>query len=59
MAKGIKPKPPKPKKCKCFPKKLIPHNSLQTACSPKCVIQLDNQLTGQSKAPGERESCDV
>lgn len=45
MAKGIKPKPPKPKKCKCCPEKFIPRNSLQTVCSPKCAIQLANQLT--------------
>lgn len=49
MAKGIKPKPPKPKKCKCCPEKFIPRNSLQTVCSPKCAIQLANQLSERKK----------
>lgn len=49
MAKGIKPKPPKPRKCKCCPDKFIPRNSLQTVCSPKCAIQLANQLTERKK----------
>lgn len=49
MAKAIKPKPPKPKKCKCCPEKFIPRNSLQTVCSPKCAIQLANQLSERKK----------
>lgn len=55
MAKGIKPKPPKPKKCKCCPEKFIPRNSLQTVCSPKCAIQLANQLTERKQKRLEKE----
>lgn len=43
MAKGIKP--PKPRKCKCCPEKFTPRNTLQTVCSPKCAIELANQLS--------------
>jgi len=45
MAKGITPKPPKLKKCRVCPEKFTPRNSLQTVCSPKCAIQLANQLS--------------
>lgn len=55
MAKGIKPKPPKPKKCKCCPEKFIPRNSLQTVCSPKCAIQLANQLTERKQKRQAKE----
>lgn len=55
MAKGIKPKPPKPKKCKCCPEKFIPRNSLQTVCSPKCAIQLANQLSERKQKRQEKE----
>ncbi|WP_342753760.1 recombination protein NinG [Pantoea sp. MBD-2R] len=43
MAKGIKPKPPKPRKCKCCPTRFTPRNSLHTTCSVKCAIQLASQ----------------
>jgi len=49
MVKGIKPKPPKPKKCKCCPEKFIPRNSLQTVCSPKCAIQLATLLSERKR----------
>lgn len=52
MAKGIKP--PKPKKCKCCPEKFIPRNTLQTVCSPKCAIQLANQLSDRKKKRQEK-----
>lgn len=55
MAKGIKPKPPKPKKCKCCPEKFIPRNSLQTVCSPKCAIQFANQLTERKQKRQAKE----
>ena len=55
MAKGIKPKPPKPKKCKCCPEKFIPRNSLQTVCSPKCAIQLATQLTERKQKRQAKE----
>jgi len=55
MAKGIKPKPPKPKKCKCCPDKFIPRNSLQTVCSPKCAIQLANQITERKQKRQAKE----
>jgi hypothetical protein len=55
MAKGITPKPPKPKKCKCCPEKFIPRNSLQTVCSPKCAIQLANQLSERKQKRLEKE----
>lgn len=53
MAKGIKP--PKPKKCKCCPEKFIPRNSLQTVCSPKCAIQLANQISERKQKRLEKE----
>lgn len=53
MAKGIKL--PKPKKCKCCPEKFIPRNSLQTVCSPKCAIQLANQLSERKQKRLEKE----
>lgn len=53
MAKGTKP--PKPKKCKCCPEKFIPRNSLQTVCSPKCAIQLANQLSERKQKRLEKE----
>ncbi|AXH43513.1 recombination endonuclease [Erwinia phage vB_EhrS_49] len=50
MATVIKPpKKPKPKKCKCCPTKFTPRNSLQTVCSPKCAIQLANQLSDRKQ----------
>jgi len=55
MVKAIKPKPPKPKKCKCCPEKFIPRNSLQTVCSPKCAIQLANQLSERKQKRLEKE----
>jgi len=53
MAKGIKP--PKPKKCKCCPEKFTPRNSLQTVCSPKCAIELANQLSERKQKRQEKE----
>jgi hypothetical protein len=53
MAKGIKP--PKPKKCKICPEKFIPRNSLQTVCSPKCAIQLANQMSERKQKRLEKE----
>jgi len=55
MATGKQPKPPKPKKCKCCPERFIPRNSLQTVCSPKCAIQLANQLSESKKKRLEKE----
>lgn len=55
MAKGIKPKPPKARKCKCCPEKFIPRNSLQTVCSPKCAIQFANQLSERKLKRQEKE----
>ncbi|MDF7627695.1 recombination protein NinG [Erwiniaceae bacterium L1_55_4] len=48
-------KQPKPKKCKCCPDKFIPRNSLQTVCSPKCAIQLANQLSERKQKRQEKE----
>jgi hypothetical protein len=48
-------KQPKPKKCKCCPEKFIPRNSLQTVCSPKCAIQLANQLSERKQKRQEKE----
>lgn len=53
MAKGIKP--PKPKKCRICPEKFIPRNSLQTVCSPKCAIQLANQMSERKQKRMEKE----
>ncbi|WP_191938612.1 recombination protein NinG [Pantoea agglomerans] len=53
MAKGIKP--PKPKKCRICPEKFIPRNSLQTVCSPKCAIQLANQMSERKQKRLEKE----
>lgn len=53
MAKGIKL--PKPKKCKYCPEKFIPRNSLQTVCSPKCAIQLANQISERKQKRLEKE----
>jgi len=55
MAKGTTPKPPKPRKCKACPEKFIPRNTLQTACSPKCAIQLAKQLTQRKQQREEKE----
>lgn len=55
MAKGTKPKPPKPKKCKCCPEKFTPRNSLQTVCSPKCAIQLATLLSERKQKRQEKE----
>lgn len=51
MAKGIKPKP---KKCKCCPEKFTPRNTLQIVCSPKCAIQLANQLSERKQKRQEK-----
>lgn len=53
MAKGIKP--PKPKKCRICPEKFIPRNSRQTVCSPKCAIQLANQMSERKQKRLEKE----
>lgn len=55
MAKGIKPKPPKLKKCKCCPEKFTPRTTTQTVCSPKCAIQLANQLSERKQKRLEKE----
>ena len=52
MAKGTQPKP---KKCKCCPEKFIPRNSLQTVCSPKCAIQLANQISERKQKRLEKD----
>ena len=52
MAKGTKQ--PKPKKCRICPEKFIPRNSLQTVCSPKCAIQLANQLSERKQKRQEK-----
>lgn len=52
MAKGTKPKP---KKCRICPEKFIPRNSLQTVCSPKCAIQLANQISDRKQKRLEKE----
>lgn len=55
MATVIKPpKKPKPKKCKFCPTKFTPRNSLQTVCSPKCAIQLANQLSDRKQKRQEK-----
>lgn len=48
-------KPTKPKKCKCCSEKFTPRNTLQTACSPKCAIQLAKQLTQRKQQREEKE----
>lgn len=48
-------KPPKPKKCKCCSENFIPRNTLQTACSPKCAIQLAKQITQRNQQRKEKE----
>ena len=48
-------KPPKPKKCKACSEKFTPRNTLQTACSPKCAIQLAKQLTQRKQQREEKE----
>lgn len=58
MVAGIKPKPPKARKCKCCPEKFIPRNTLQTVCSPKCAIQLANQLSERKQKRLEKEQRD-
>lgn len=52
MVKAIEPKP---RKCKCCPEKFIPRSSLQTVCSPKCAIQLANQLSERKQKSLEKE----
>ncbi len=47
-------KPPKPRKCKCCPTNFTPCNSLQTVCSPKCAIQLANQLSDRKQKRQEK-----
>ncbi|QGU87062.1 recombination protein NinG [Erwinia sorbitola] len=54
MIKGTTPRPPKPRKCKCCSEKFIPRNTLQTACSPKCAIQLAKQLTQRKQQREEK-----
>ena len=54
MAKGTKPKPPKLKKCKCCPEKFAPRTTTQTVCSPKCAIQLANQLSDRNQKRREK-----
>ncbi|MEN4767306.1 recombination protein NinG [Duffyella gerundensis] len=54
MAKGIKPKPPKLKKCKFCPEKFTPRTTTQTVCSPKCAIQLANQLSDRNQKRREK-----
>ena len=54
MAKGTKPKPPKLKKCKCCPEKFTPRTTTQTVCSPKCAIQLANQLSARNQKRREK-----
>ncbi|MDU4128649.1 recombination protein NinG [Pantoea sp.] len=56
MAKGTQPKP---KKCRICPEKFIPRNSLQTVCSPKCAIQLANQISERKQKRLEKEQRDV
>jgi len=48
-------KPPKPKKCKCCSENFTPRNTLQTACSPICAIQLAKQLTQRKQQREEKE----
>lgn len=56
MAKAIKPKPPKPKKCKCCPEKFIPRNIRHICCSPACAYQYAIQQSERKKK--EREKAD-
>lgn len=51
MAKG---KAPKPKKCRICPEKFIPRSTTQTVCSPKCAIQLANQLSEHNRRRQEK-----
>ncbi|WP_338637018.1 recombination protein NinG [Erwinia persicina] len=55
MVKGTTPKLPKPRKCKCCSEKFTPRNTLQTACSPICAIQLAKQLTQRKQQREEKE----
>lgn len=55
MAKG---KEPKPKKCRICPVKFIPRSTTQTVCSPKCAIQLANQLSERNRKRQEKLQCD-
>lgn len=52
MPKAIKP--PKPKKCRICPEKFIPRSTTQTVCSPKCAIQLANQLSERNRKRQEK-----
>lgn len=51
MAKG---KAPKPKKCRICPEKFIPRSTTQIVCSPKCAIQLANQLSERNRKRQEK-----
>lgn len=50
----VKGKAPKPKKCRICPEKFIPRSSTQTVCSPKCAIQLANQLSERNRRRQEK-----
>ncbi|WP_288444800.1 recombination protein NinG [uncultured Pantoea sp.] len=54
MAKGIKPKPPKARKCKCCPEKFIPQNIRHICCSAPCAYKYVKQ---QSERKKQRESA--
>lgn len=51
----VKGKAPKPKKCRICPEKFTPRSTTQTVCSPKCAIQLANQLSERKKKREEAE----
>ena len=50
----VKGKAPKPKKCRICPEKFIPRSTTQTVCSPKCAIQLANQLSERNRKRREK-----
>ncbi|UQY45284.1 recombination protein NinG [Mixta hanseatica] len=50
----VKGKAPKPKKCRICPEKFIPRSTTQTVCSPKCAIQLANQLSERNRKRQEK-----
>ena len=52
MPKAIKS--PKPKKCRICPEKFIPRSTTQIVCSPKCAIQLANQLSERNRRRQEK-----
>lgn len=49
MAKAIKPKLPKPKKCRTCKKSFTPINTLQIVCSPRCAIKYAVQQSERKK----------